>query len=53
MKIERFEDIQAWQEAGSLVGFVYEAIKGNEDFRRDFRLVNQIQGASVSVMANE
>ena len=52
MKIERFEDIQAWQEARSLVGFVYEAIKGNEDFRRDFRLVNQIQGASVSVMAN-
>jgi four helix bundle protein len=52
MKISRFEDIQAWQEARELVRLVYEVINGNERFQRDYRLVNQIQAASVSVMSN-
>ena len=52
MKINRFEDIEAWQAARNLVKIVYEAINGNEDFRKDFRLANQIQGAAVSTMAN-
>ena len=52
MKIERFEDINAWQEARKLVNLVYSAINANKDFRKDFRLVNQIQGAAVSSMAN-
>lgn len=52
MKITRFEDIEAWQEARKLVKLVYEAINGNERFLKDFRLVNQLQGAAVSSMAN-
>jgi four helix bundle protein len=52
VKISRFEDIQAWHEARELVKLVYEAIKVNKRFQRDFRLVNQIQAAAVSVMSN-
>ena len=52
MKINKFEDIDAWKEARKLVGMVYNAIKSNEEFKRDYRLVGQIQGASVSTMSN-
>ena len=52
MKIERFEDIKAWKEARKLVNLIYEAINSSKSFRRDFRLVNQVQGAAVSAMAN-
>ena len=52
MKITRFEDIEAWQEARKLVKLVYDAINANESFQKDFRLVNQLQGAAVSSMAN-
>lgn len=52
MKITRFEDIRAWQEARKLVKLVYDAISNSEKFLNDFRLVNQIQGAAVSSMAN-
>lgn len=52
MKIERFEDINAWQEARELVKLVYSAIESNQSFAKDFRLANQIQAAAVSSMAN-
>jgi len=52
LKIERFEDIEAWQEARKLVQMVYDAVKEDENFSKDFRLVNQIQGAAVSSMSN-
>ena len=52
MKITRFEDIEAWQEARRLVSMVYDAIKANEEFKKDYRLVGQIQGAAVSSMSN-
>lgn len=52
MKITRFEDIEVWQEARKLVNCVYAAINANEDFRKDFRLSNQIQAAAVSSMSN-
>ena len=52
MTIRRFEDIEAWQEARRLVNLVYEAINGNQNFQKDYRLINQIQGAAVSTMAN-
>ena len=52
MKITRFEDIEAWQEARKLVKMAYDAINKSDVFIKDFRLVNQIQGASVSAMAN-
>lgn len=51
MKIERFEEIKAWQEARALTRMVYELTKGDR-FARDFGLRDQIQRAAVSVMAN-
>jgi len=52
MKITRFEDIKSWQEARKLVKLVYAAINANGSFQKDFRLVNQLQGAAVSTMRN-
>lgn len=52
MKITRFEDIRAWQEARVLVKLVYRAIRESKAFRADRRLVDQIQGAAVSSMSN-
>ena len=52
MIITRFEEIKAWQEARELVTFVYKAINKNKEFGKDFRLVNQLQGSAVSIMAN-
>ena len=54
MRISRFEEIEAWiaARARKLVNCVYEAIRLNHTFRRDFRLVNQTQGAAVSAMSN-
>jgi four helix bundle protein len=51
MKILRFEDIEAWQEARKLVKMVYEVIRKSPEFRKDFRLVNQVQDAAVSSMS--
>jgi len=52
MKINRFEDIDAWKEARKLVRMVYSVIKRSKEFRKDFRLVNQMQDAAVSSMSN-
>lgn len=49
--IQRFEDIQAWQEARQLVKMIY-LITSKELFSRDFGMRDQIRRASVSVMAN-
>ncbi|MCF7870279.1 MAG: four helix bundle protein [Candidatus Omnitrophica bacterium] len=51
MKIDRFEDIQAWEESKNLTNSIYEVCKGNLFFK-DFGLKDQIQRASVSIMAN-
>jgi four helix bundle protein len=51
MKIERFEDIQGWQEARKLTKKIYELTNGTA-FKKDMRLCGQIQEASVSIMAN-
>jgi four helix bundle protein len=51
MKIERFEDLIAWQKARSLTAKIYPATnQGN--FARDFGLRDQIRRAVVSVMSN-
>ena len=51
MKIERFEDIEAWKGARALVRMVYEAT--NEvPFKNDRGLRDQIQRAAISVMSN-
>lgn len=52
MKIERFEDIKAWQEARQLVKMVYNAIDTNKTFQNDLRFKSQISSAAVSVMSN-
>lgn len=49
--IQRFEDIQAWQEARKLVKMIY-SITNKELFSRDFGLRDQIRRAAVSVLAN-
>jgi len=49
--IQRFEDIQAWQEARKLVRMIY-SITSKELFSKDFGMRDQIRRASVSVMAN-
>ena len=51
-KIERFEDIEAWQKARELAKEVYAESNGNPLFSRDFGLRDQIQRAAVSVMSN-
>ena len=48
MKIERFEDIKAWQKAGELTLLVYSLFRKSKDFRFN----DQIQSASVSIMNN-
>ena len=51
MKIEKFEDLQAWQQARVLANLVYDATDlGN--FAKDFKLRDQIRGAAGSVMHN-
>ena len=52
MKIERFEDLECWQQARLLIKMVYAAIRNSADFQKDYRLVGQITGAAVSVMNN-
>lgn len=52
MKITRFEDLECWKEARQLTRLVYEAIGQGSQWQKDLRLCGQIQGASVSVMAN-
>jgi four helix bundle protein len=52
MKIQRFEDLECWQEARTLVNMVYRAINDSSNFQKDFRLVGQITGAAISVMNN-
>lgn len=50
-KIERFEDIVAWQKARVLVKEVYR-ISSDGKFAKDYGLRDQLRRASVSVMLN-
>ena len=49
--IKNFEDLNAWQKARELAGYVYSLTR-KEKFSRDFGLRNQIQEAAGSVMHN-
>lgn len=49
--LKRFEEIQAWQKARRITRMIYE-LTAQDRFARDFGLCNQIQRASVSIMAN-
>ena len=48
MKIERFEDIIAWQKSKELTLLIYKLLEKHNDFGYK----NQIQRAAVSVMNN-
>jgi four helix bundle protein len=48
MKIEKFEDIIAWQKSKDLTIFIYNKLK----LLRDYSFRDQIQRASVSIMNN-
>jgi hypothetical protein len=48
VKIERFEDIKAWQEARVLVKMIYEATRSNRDLTGDYKFREQIHSAAVS-----
>jgi four helix bundle protein len=50
-KIERFEDLIAWQKARELARLIY-LHTGVGAFAKDFGLRDQIRRASVSVMSN-
>lgn len=51
MKIERFEDIEAWQLARELTRMVYSLTK-KPDFAKDYGLRDQIRNAAGSSMHN-
>jgi four helix bundle protein len=51
MRIERFEDIEAWQLARELTQMVYNVTK-KPGFTKDYGLVRQIQSAAGSSMHN-
>ncbi len=50
-KVERFEDLIAWQKARELTGNIYRITRQGA-FAKDFGLSGQIQRAAVSVMSN-
>lgn len=51
MKIERFEDIESWKVARELTRHVYSLCNKGQ-LSRDYGLKDQVQRASVSIMAN-
>ncbi|MGH7963764.1 MAG: four helix bundle protein [Candidatus Binatia bacterium] len=52
MKIERFEDLEAWKEARTLVSCVYEMTREIVSLGRNYRFRDQFTAAAVSVMSN-
>ena len=50
-RIEKFEDLIAWQKARELTKNIYKITKQGE-FLKDFGLRDQIRRASVSIMSN-
>jgi len=50
-KVEKFEDLVAWQKARKLTGRIYK-ITNEGNFARDFSLKDQIRRAAVSTMSN-
>jgi len=49
--INRFEELECWQEARKLVRMIY-ALTKTDKFKKDFELVGQIRKSAVSSMAN-
>ena len=51
MKVQRFEDLEAWQIARELTNQIYTITK-KESICRDFGFVDQIRRAAISIMNN-
>ena len=49
--VQRFEDLEVWQEAKRLVKAIYTSTRQGA-FAKDFGLRDQLQRAAVSVMSN-
>lgn len=52
MKIQKFEEIKAWQEARILVNMVYDVTKSNTRLQRQYRFRDQLTSSATSIMAN-
>jgi len=50
-EVKRFEDLEVWQEARTIVQHVYR-VTSDRDFGRDLSLRDQVRRAAVSMMAN-
>lgn len=50
--ISKFEDLEIWQLARELANEIFEAFIQSPDFAKDFKLKEQINGSSGSVMDN-
>lgn len=50
-RIQKFEDLDVWKLARSVVNRVYGFTR-KEQFRRDFALTDQIRRSSISIMSN-
>ncbi len=50
-KIEKFEDLIAWQKSRKLTSEIYQ-VTGNVAFAKDFVLSGQMRRAVVSIMSN-
>jgi four helix bundle protein len=51
MRIEKFEELQCWQEARKLTRTMYAYTK-NAGFSNDLRLTEKATGASISIMTS-
>ncbi len=52
MKINRFEELECWQEARKLTNMVFDLTSQRQFNSRGFRLTDQMTGAAISVMNN-
>jgi len=50
--ITKFEDLEVWQLARELANEIFETYTASEEFSRDFKLKDQINGSSGSIMDN-
>ena len=51
MKINRFEDLEAWQESRKLIKLIYEVVE-NKSLKKDYRFRDQVIGSALSIMNN-